>query len=121
MYMLLIDGTLQQGKNNEFLDAWSKHILTLLKKQDGFVEKSCCSNKAKGRAASASPFGILRNSASGITGRCFLKQKTSCSTCWMAHPRYAALRLSLRKPLGLLLAKLRRRLPSGNEFLLRAG
>lgn len=39
MYMMLIDGTLQQGKKNEFLDAWSKQILPLLKKQDGFVDE----------------------------------------------------------------------------------
>jgi hypothetical protein len=38
MYMLLIDGTLK-GKNNEFLDVWSKQILPLLKKQDGFVDE----------------------------------------------------------------------------------
>jgi hypothetical protein len=39
MYMLHIDGTLKQGKNNEFLDAWSKQILPLLKRQDGFVDE----------------------------------------------------------------------------------
>ena len=48
MYMLLIDGTLQQGKNNEFLDAWSKHILTLLKKQDGFVDEILLFEQGKG-------------------------------------------------------------------------
>ena len=49
MYMLLIDGTLQQGKNNEFLDAWSKQILTLLKKQDGFVDEILLFEQGKGR------------------------------------------------------------------------
>jgi len=39
MYMLMIDGSLQRGKNNEFIDAWSKRILPLLKKQDGFVDE----------------------------------------------------------------------------------
>jgi hypothetical protein len=39
MYMLLIDGKLRQGKDNEFLDAWSKKILPLQKSQDGFVDE----------------------------------------------------------------------------------
>jgi hypothetical protein len=39
MYMLLIDGKLKQGKDNEFLDAWSKQILPVLKRQDGFVDE----------------------------------------------------------------------------------
>lgn len=39
MYMLHIDGALKQGKQKEFLDAWSSQILPLLKKHDGFVDE----------------------------------------------------------------------------------
>ena len=39
MYMMFIDGDLNPGKRDEFLKAWSSHILPLLKKQEGFVDE----------------------------------------------------------------------------------
>jgi hypothetical protein len=39
MYMMFIEGDLKPGKKEEFLNAWSSQILTLLKKQDGFVDE----------------------------------------------------------------------------------
>jgi uncharacterized protein (UPF0371 family) len=39
MYMLLIDGKINAGKKNEFVNAWQSQILPLLKKQNGFVDE----------------------------------------------------------------------------------
>jgi heme-degrading monooxygenase HmoA len=39
MYMLFIEGELNPGKKDDFLKAWNRQILPLLKKQDGFVDE----------------------------------------------------------------------------------
>jgi hypothetical protein len=59
MYMLFIDGDLKPGRKDEFLKAWSSHILPLLKKQDGFVDE----------------FLLMEEGAEKPCGLCFWKSK----------------------------------------------
>ena len=38
MHMLHIDGRIRPGRNEEFLKAWNREILPLMKRQCGFVD-----------------------------------------------------------------------------------
>jgi heme-degrading monooxygenase HmoA len=56
MYMLLIDGVIKQGKQDEFLKTWSNQILPLLKKQNGFVDEILLLERGTNNAATGLSF-----------------------------------------------------------------
>ena len=56
MYMLLIDGVIKQGKQDEFLKTWSNQILPLLKKQNGFVDEILLLERGTNKAATGLSF-----------------------------------------------------------------
>ena len=63
MYMMLIDGEVKQGKQDEFLKAWNNTILPVLKKQNGFVDEILLFEREKTVAATGLSFWKTRQDA----------------------------------------------------------